>query len=535
MDRMAIKTGQRRRVWVSLAAALAMALPAVLAPVGLSARAHAHEEQPAGPNEAANILFVQAIQLIEDAEAAEDAASRLDLLRRAQANLDRIIQDHPASQLAVQLITRQRIGIFNPRDLDREIARAEDAVEDALAEAAAIEAMAEAEAEEERLCRDHPDACALFDEAAVVIGQIADDYHRLTGLARVAGLQATAGLNLRARRAIADVRRAANELDDRADRSLTLHIVAATLAEAALIAEAETTAALLDDGHSRLFLRSVIALQHARHLAAAGRTDEALSVFADAVTTAINDDRSDDLRISALATVARDQARAGFVEEARATLARLADDGGRDDLDVSTLAEIAGAQAAAGLADQARHTFDEALTAARQGHLSRVAREQALASFYEDAMVSAARIIDVDRRLSMLVWITRENARAGFVEQALAMADTIPDTAHKAEALWGIAMVQANAGQVDEAQQTAADAEALVGVPNDETSWAQVGAIAAIAGAQMTEGRTDLGWRTFADARSLALDTDDVPNQEAALLILSRTMAETAADLMGAE
>lgn len=63
--------------------------------------------------QAANRRFVEAMQLIRKADTTFDPAKEATLLREADRILDAIIQQHPESMIAVQLITNQFIGDFD--------------------------------------------------------------------------------------------------------------------------------------------------------------------------------------------------------------------------------------------------------------------------------------------------------------------------------------------------------------------------------------------------------------------------------------
>ena len=58
----------------------------------------------------ANRLLVEAVRLIQAAEAEKAATEKLALLETALAKLNEIVEDHPTTDLAVKLITGQEIG-----------------------------------------------------------------------------------------------------------------------------------------------------------------------------------------------------------------------------------------------------------------------------------------------------------------------------------------------------------------------------------------------------------------------------------------
>lgn len=83
------------------AAALACAL------CWLAIPAHASGESRA------NLLFVEAAKLIGAAEKETGAVRKLELLKSAQRKLDRIVDRHPSTDLAVKLVSGQEIGTIS--------------------------------------------------------------------------------------------------------------------------------------------------------------------------------------------------------------------------------------------------------------------------------------------------------------------------------------------------------------------------------------------------------------------------------------
>lgn len=83
------------------AAALACAL------CWLAIPAHASGESRA------NLLFVEAAKLIGAAEKETGAVRKLELLKSPQRKLDRIVDRHPSTNLAVKLVSGQEIGTIS--------------------------------------------------------------------------------------------------------------------------------------------------------------------------------------------------------------------------------------------------------------------------------------------------------------------------------------------------------------------------------------------------------------------------------------
>ncbi|MDA5555793.1 hypothetical protein [Shimia sp. MMG029] len=84
----------------------------------------------------ANTLFVEAVQAISVAESLEDPVEKLQAIDDALGQLDKIVSEHPSSNLAVSIITGQSIGNVDPGQLrkQRDILKAE--VDDVLAQRA---------------------------------------------------------------------------------------------------------------------------------------------------------------------------------------------------------------------------------------------------------------------------------------------------------------------------------------------------------------------------------------------------------------
>src|SRR3954471_16701891 len=89
---------------------LAFLLPVLifLAAGGIAVRASAQESASN-----ANRQFVQAMQMIQQANATFDSGEEARLLRDADRLLNEIVQRYPDSAIAVQLITNQFIGDFD--------------------------------------------------------------------------------------------------------------------------------------------------------------------------------------------------------------------------------------------------------------------------------------------------------------------------------------------------------------------------------------------------------------------------------------
>lgn len=114
--------------WLGRGAAVFLLAAAAGAPI--------HAALAADP---AQELFVEAMNLTAKARAEADAATRLDLLTRAQADVQRIVAEHAETKLGRLLAEGKKIGAFDPKDLERLLSEAKAA--------APVEAMAEPKAE----------------------------------------------------------------------------------------------------------------------------------------------------------------------------------------------------------------------------------------------------------------------------------------------------------------------------------------------------------------------------------------------------
>lgn len=79
----------------------------------------------AGPQERANELFVEAVKLIQAGNQAPEVERRLEYVEQAQVKLHRIIADYPSSDLAVQLISGQRVGAISLQSVRSAVEAAE--------------------------------------------------------------------------------------------------------------------------------------------------------------------------------------------------------------------------------------------------------------------------------------------------------------------------------------------------------------------------------------------------------------------------
>ncbi len=107
---MALPSAFADRAITACAMALFLALAALVAAAMGSGAAGAQQAQDYGP---ANRLFVQAMQLIRQADTTYDVAEESRLLKEADKLLNEVVAKYPDSPLAVQLITNQFVGDFD--------------------------------------------------------------------------------------------------------------------------------------------------------------------------------------------------------------------------------------------------------------------------------------------------------------------------------------------------------------------------------------------------------------------------------------
>ncbi|UKJ75371.1 hypothetical protein [Azospirillum brasilense] len=103
-------------------------------------------------------LFVEAMNLTAKARAETDAAKRLDLLTKAQADVQRIVAEHAETKLGRLLAEGKKIGAFDPKDIERLIAEAKAAAPAEARPEPKAEAKAEAKPEPKAEAKPQPKA-----------------------------------------------------------------------------------------------------------------------------------------------------------------------------------------------------------------------------------------------------------------------------------------------------------------------------------------------------------------------------------------
>ncbi len=412
-----------------------------------------------GHDQTANTIFLSALRTISSADLEGDPERRLHLLEEAQASLDRIVRYHPGSQLAVQLFTGQQIGTFDPMALSTTVSALR------------------ADIFEGARCAEDPDACSYLADALATACDIPIAGRRAEALTLVSAGQAAAGLTYHAHQTLSDALAAADEIppSDRW-RSSSLTAVAAAQAAAGFQEEARRT-----------FFRAVTAVGQrstddlqGRQMVSVAVAQAEAGLFADALDTA---DEADSIGCNhsteALAAIGIVQLRAGLMDDARRTFARVLASNATSpcrlsDYPMQPYIDIAAAVAAAGLEEEARQTLAHGAIAAvdvfplgpdRARALARIAAAQADAGLFDDtqqtitdafaALEETPTGLDHSRAL---LWIAYAQAVSRQFSDAIATLDETTWNTPTELTRAAIAAEQAAAGFEGEARRTFADA-----------------------------------------------------------------------------
>ena len=415
--------------------------------------------------------------------------------------------DRPTTPWPAQTVPDGRFGVVDPARVTVTLAQAE------------ASARQTARTARGQLCLDHPQTCRLLDEALRTANAIPNALVRAETVADVARAQAEAGMLDAARLTFADAMGIAGSLADSLSGRQTLVQVAVSLAEAGLLHEAreafsdavEGTRAITDDS-ARAFALAPIATAQAE----AGLWEDALSTVGDM------DESNSQVP---LYHIARAQARAELWDDSIATASRMISPRWRP----RALADIASVQAASGLQGAARETFTQAVAGAnaivadgdRRSTLYTVARVQAEAGFWEDALEAVNLASNSWDSAGALPTIARVQAETGLWDEALATASAIRSPYARSVALSAIAGVQVRAGLLDVARLTLTDALNAANSITNELARAEAlpPIVAAFAEARLWDEALDTaGAITFGDPRSRAMSAVAVALAEAGQL-----------------
>ena len=282
----------------------------------------AHPAQASG-DAGANRLFVEAAKLIQAAEVEAVATRKLELLKDAKRKLETIVDRHPSSRLAVELVSGQNIGTVSLPGLA-------DAIEDAAVLA----------------CPQAPNPACLLSLAVATAGKIEGDTTRDFAFAMIGYAQARVGFIEKAFAIIekvdsayrywaliaiaeahvenSDIRKAweilaialesAGMIEIAIDRSRALAAVAGAQAKAEFIKEAYTTAEKIEDAGSRTQTLIAIAEAYVEN----GDVTKAREILAIALE-ATEESSNRYFGSWTLADIAEAQAKTGNIEDAFAT------------------------------------------------------------------------------------------------------------------------------------------------------------------------------------------------------------------------
>lgn len=445
----------------------------------------------ADDNAEANGLFVEAVQLFQRAQTTQDPVSALALYDRSLANLDRIVQDYPKSDLAVRIISGQPTGRMSREVIEQAAAETRDEV-----------------------CWIRPDPQCLLSIAYRTAWDIDDAVQRGMMTAEIALVLAEMGDEAAARDAIAQALQSARQVDSDFERDLQLPWIVAAQAKigdldaarqtirsitdplsrvlgvenivAAQLAVGDVHGALrtvqrVDDASARIGMLLSIAHKHAGSGNATGAQETLVGTLRMAHNLKLGGDRA-----AALAEVATAHAKMGETERALEIAHSI--EGASEQ--ATALRIIAAAQAEHGNRLAARKTFAQALRSASRITYS-LKREEALSATVVaqaeagdmDAAVEVGRGLEDDfTRATAFKRIAALRAQTGDIAGALEMARGIDFTTEREEALREVAGPQARAGNVGAALQMARELEY-----ESNRAWA----LRAIAAAQAVAGDID--------------------------------------------
>ena len=362
----------------------------VLVVVALVSGVAAPARTGADDDAAANRLVVEAVGLVEQAEATESPGDRATLYERALKALDEIVARHPESDVAVRLATGQSIGDLSCVAISRgrSLANAEQCI-----------------AEWDRLC--------LLAVALAMSDAIDDRSNRSWALHQITEGQAEAGASELALETAQAIPRAG-------DRARALAAIAKSLMEAGagnqaqkIFSQAITIARGLQNPFSRsLTLGEIAVLQ-----ADAGDQTGARMTMEQALESA-NALEEASQRAQTLVAIGTAQAKTGDASEGRRSL-RLADEVASEMTFYPTdrieiLSALAWAWADIGDRDMARETI-------------------------RDALLLASSLSFPELR-DMVLWLVVDaQGKTGDIEHAVFTAESIDDPFRRALALAAIA------------------------------------------------------------------------------------------------
>ncbi len=472
---------------------------------------------PADANEAANTLFVEALQIIANTSQENDNLALLNNFQRAQILFDRIVSDYPSSQISVQLMTRQRVGTFDPEEFHNQLQLAQ-----------------------ELWCNENEDVCFFIYSARDMAADLADLDRRLSAFLWIAWRETRIGLREGARLTYRKAIVAANESTLRYPRINRLLGIARAQMRNGYREDAELTlnnivaiARQIEETEYRsTAMRSIAETQFQLGFEDAGLT----------IALEIIDDRERLLTLNEIANVQINQDRYLDAKVTANAYQRLSDR-------ARVLGNIAVAQAQT-------EQFSDAFVTVREireisddvrRELYEIASAQAEAGFFDASLMTMNSVIDQqitglfysglsDYRSRGFRDIAVSQANSGLIEDSLVVAAMINVDHHLVSAWREIARAQALAGFEDDARILFDDAiRKIFEIPNEYRSSFEFGPyqrwrpLAEVASAQVEAGFLEEARQTFAEAVNLAKTVTavgDLDRRASALRSIAARQAE---------
>lgn len=508
----------------------------------------------ANPNDEANALFVEAVQLWRQAEAIEaddhvSLATQYTLLGKAADNLNRIIEDHPQSDLAVQLIIGP-VGPVSIVALAEQIEVISNQIEMEKVNVAQINAAQAHCAVDFRECvimyaiataSSEPRNVPLWLEIAkmyLAIGQFEEakkiaqehTYLRDLTLTRTTTAQAASG-------AYEAAHETAAMIEDPCDQAEAYIAIAAAYANAddqpsasALISSPVPGLAKCNDSSQKaevLAEKSMVQL-------AIGETKESLLSALAAKTIALRLSASDRQDI-AFYSIAEAFLKLDSPDHAFELITKIDGDYYRS----RALQELALLHVKRGEPDQAMRTLGFIDISRRTWRQREIAIALAKAGRFDQALWMAESIEVEFQRTLALSGIAQEQAKAGAsaaadetLQEAVDIAFSIPDAESRAWAFLSIARSKSYLGDIEGAWQTietATKAIAEVADPKDKA-----GLLLGLANWHHVHSGVQAAWEAIENATLVIAEVAD-PEEKAELLVELADMHHVLGDTDGAK
>jgi hypothetical protein len=393
------------------------------------------------PNARANALFVKAQQLVAESET-QPPEQRLATLQEAQADMKKIVDDYPSSNLAVQIASGRSDGSLSVAAINLKIAEAEPAAEEAM-------------------CLRAPTRSCLNFVATRAAMADTDDEQRVTNLASLAEAQAKAGEKEFARETASRAKDLADGVsDDKQKVGAESQLVRAQASAGDLSGAIATTAGIANSIYSSGAVRDI-----ANILTEVGRLGDAISIVADC------DDGYErtEGRLAIANYLNSKGDKAGASQQVLQALSAANSISDSSDKEIA-LQDVAKGQAELGQFSDAMRTAAQIGSYKndffRTDAVEAIAEEEAKAGQTSAAM-QLAQQLDADAQdageykstleinvTQVHVAVAAEQAKEGRFDLAYQTAASISDGTYKAYALGDIAVAQTRAGHLRDAYRT---------------------------------------------------------------------------------